>query len=66
MKHFLTKLVRHEVVLNLILFKMRGGGKFFIKYEKVMPGQSSVDFCLRKPNLETLTVDEILNFLDES
>ena len=27
MKHFMTMLVRHEVVENWILFKMRGGGK---------------------------------------
>ena len=37
-----------------------------MKYVKVMPGQNSVDFCLRKPNLETLTFDQFLSFLDES
>ena len=45
---------------------MRGGGKFLIKYEKVMLGQSSVDFSLENPNLESLTSDQILSFLDES
>ena len=40
--------------------------KFLIKYEKVMIGQSSVDFSLRNPNLESLTFDQILSFLDES
>ena len=40
--------------------------KFLIKYEKVMPGQSSVDFWLKHPNLETLTFDQILSFLDDS
>ena len=41
-------------------------GKFLIKYEKVMPSQSSVDFSLKNPNLESLTFDQILSFLDES
>ena len=39
---------------------------FIIKYVKVMLGQSSIDFCLRKPYLETLTFDQILTFFDES
>ena len=40
--------------------------KFLIKYVEVMPGQSSVDFCLKNPNLESLTFDQILTFLEES
>ena len=31
-----------------------------------MPSQSSIDFCLKNPNLETLTFDQILTFLEES
>ena len=40
--------------------------KFLIKYVKVMLGQSFVDVLSKNPNLETLTFDQILNFLDES
>ena len=36
-----------------------------MKYMKVMPGQSFVDFLFKNPNLETLTFDQILTFLDE-
>ena len=66
MKHFWSKLVRHEIVENLIPFKMSFGGKIYDKVcEKVMLGQSSVDFCLKNPNLETLTFNQILTFLEE-
>ena len=41
-------------------------GKFLRKYEEVMISQSSVDFSLRNPNLESLTFEQILSFLDES
>ena len=42
MKHFLTKLVRHEVVENWILFKMRGGGKIS---DKVWESYAWSKFC---------------------
>ena len=45
---------------------MRLGGKFLIKYEKVMPGQSLVDFSYRNPNLPFFTFDELRAFLEES
>ena len=49
MKHFLTMLVRHEVVENWILFKMRGGGKISDKvWESYAQSKFSWLF-LRKP-----------------
>ena len=41
-------------------------GKFLIKYEKVMFGQSLVDFSYRNPNFPFLTFDELGAFLEES
>ena len=40
--------------------------KFMIKYGKVMPCQSLVDFSYRNPNLPFLTSDELGAFLEES
>ena len=40
--------------------------KFLRKYEEVMISQSSVDFTPRNPNLESLTFEQVLSFLDES
>ena len=37
-----------------------------IMYEKVMPGQSLVEFSYRNPNLPFLTFDELGAFLEES
>ena len=42
MKHFLPKLVRHEVVENLILFKMTCGGKIS---DKVCESYAWSKFC---------------------
>ena len=42
-----------------------GFGKW-MKYVKVMPGQNSVDFSYRSPNLAILTFDELGAFLEES
>ena len=42
-----------------------GWGKW-MKYMKVMPGQSSFDFSYRNPNLAVLTFDELGAFLEES
>ena len=39
---------------------------FLIKYEKVMLGQSLVDFSYINPNLPFLTFDELGAFLEES
>ena len=42
---------KREVVGNEILFKMSFGCGKWMKYVKVMPGQSSVDFSYKNPNL---------------
>ena len=39
---------------------------FLRKYEEVMLSQCSVEFSLKNPNLESLTFEQILSFLDES
>ena len=38
---------------------------FLIKYEKVIPGQSLVDFSYKNLNLLFLTFDELGTFLEE-
>ena len=40
--------------------------KFLIKYEKVVSGQSLVDFSYRNPKLPFLTFNELGAFIEES
>ena len=40
--------------------------KFLIKYNKVMLGESLVDFSYRTPNLPFFTFDELGAFIEES
>ena len=42
------------------------GWNFLKKYEKVMPGQSLVDFSYRNPKLPFLTFDELGAFIEGS
>ena len=57
---------KREVVGNATLFKMSFGLGKWMKYVKVMPGLTSVDFSYRNPTLPFLTSDELGAFLEES